>query len=334
MTIVSFGDLAQSYLLKSQIGRLKGDSVRITQELSSGKLSDIGAAQSGDLSRLSATTRSRSLTEGYQSAAREAASHASASQAAFGMISGTIEDLVSPLLTASQLNVPDQILLTATDARSRLDLVLSTLNSSVGGRSLFSGQDIRGSAVADADTILTALRAELTGATSPEDAMTRISAWFDDPAGFATVAYQGDVPLSNIAVSATDSVWMGTTANDPAIRSMLKGLTAAALVMDPGGALPTLNQASFARVAAEALITGQQDMTYLAGRVGISESRIEAAQSRNAADLLTLEMAESDMVSSDPYRLATELEAVQTNLETVYAITARISRLTLADFLR
>lgn len=334
MTTVSFGDLAQSYLLKSQIGRLKGESTRITQELSSGKLSDIGASQSGDLSRLSATTRSRSLTAGYQSAAREAASHASASQAAFGMISDTIRELVSPLLMASQLTVPDQIKLTADDARSRLGLVLSTMNTSAGGRTLFAGQDIRGSAVADADTILTALRTELTGATSPEDAMTRISAWFDDPAGYAAVAYQGDVPLSNMAVSATDSVWMGATANDPAFRSMLKGLTAAALMMDPGGALPTIDQSRFARVAAEALMSGAQDMTYLAGRLGISESRIEAAQSRNAADLLTLEMAENDMVGSDPYRLATELEAVQTNLETVYAVTARISRLTLADFLR
>lgn len=334
MTMVSFGDLAQSYLLKSQINRLKGDSGRITQELSSGKLSDIGAAQSGDLSRLSATTRSRSLTAGYQAAAREAASHAAGSQAAFGMISDTVQSLVSPLLAASQLTVPDQILLTANDARSRLDMVLTTMNASAGGRSLFAGQDIRGTAVADADTILSALRVELTGATSPDDAMARISAWFDDPAGYAAVAYQGDVPLSNIAISATDSVWMGATANDPAFRSMLKGLTAAALVMDPGGALPTVNQARFAGIAAEALIAGQQDLTQLAARLGISEGRIEAAQSRNAADILTLEIAESDLVSSDPYRLASELEAVQTNLETVYAITARLSRLSLTDFLR
>ena len=75
-------------------------------------------------------------------------------------------------------------------------------------------------------------------------------------------------------------------------------------------------------------------MTQLAAKVGVSESRIDTAQSRNAADLLTLEMAEAELVTSDPYRTAAELEAVQTNLETVYAITARLSRLTLTDFLR
>lgn len=334
MTMVSFGDLAQSFLLKSNISRLKGESGRITQELSSGKLSDIGAAQSGDLSRLSATTNSRSLTAGYQSAASEAASLTAASQAALGMMSDSVQALVSPLLLASQLAVPDQIRLSANEARSRLDMVLTTMNTSFGGRSLFAGQDIRGSAVADSDTILSALRTELAGVTSADDAMARISAWFDDPAGYTAVAYQGEAPLSNVAVSATDSVWMGATANDPAFRSMLKGLTASALILDPGGAVPGIDQARFAHVAAQALMAGQQEMTYLAARVGVSEGRIEAAQSRNAADLFTLEMAESDLVSSDPYRLSTELEAVQTNLETVYAITARISRLTLADFLR
>ena len=75
-------------------------------------------------------------------------------------------------------------------------------------------------------------------------------------------------------------------------------------------------------------------MTNLAARLGISEGRIEAAQSRNAADLLAHEMAQADLIRSDPERLAMELEAVQTNLETVFAITARLSRLSLTDFLR
>ena len=57
-------------------------------------------------------------------------------------------------------------------------------------------------------------------------------------------------------------------------------------------------------------------------------------QSRNQAELLSLELAQSDLVGADPYRLATELEAVQTNLEMLYSITARLSRLNLTDFIR
>ena len=98
--------------------------------------------------------------------------------------------------------------------------------------------------------------------------------------------------------------------------------------------LPLLESKALARLSAEALLTGQEKVTNLAARLGISEGRIEAAQSRNAADLLAHEMAQADLIRSDPERLAMELEAVQTNLETVFAITARLSRLSLTDFLR
>ncbi len=334
MALVSLGDLAQSFLLKSQTARLKGEAGRITRELASGQVADVGAALSGDLARLTSESRARTVTAGYQSGAREVAAQASATQSALGLISGSVQALVSPLLAASQLNLVDQIALAGEDARGRLETVLATLNTSVGGRSLFAGQAVHSPAVAGSEVILTALRAEVAGAATAQEALTRISAWFDAPTGFAATAYQGGAPLADVAVSATDRVWLGATAQDPALREVLKGLTAAALINDTALPLPLLESKALARLSAEALLTGQEKVTNLAALLGISEGRVEAAQSRNAADLLSHEMAQADLIRSDPERLAMELEAVQTNLETVFAITARLSRLSLTDFLR
>lgn len=334
MTMVSMGDLAQSFLLKSQTSRLKGEAGRITQELSSGRLADIGAALSGDLGQLTSVSRARALTTGYQSGAREAAIQAAATQSALAKMSDAVQALVPPLLAASQLDLTDQIALTGVDAQGRLDSVLATLNTAVGGRSLFSGQAVHAPAVVGAGPMMTALHTELVGATTAQEAMTRISAWFDDPAGYRAIAYQGGVPLTDVPVSATDRVWLGVTAEDPALRAMLKGLTAAALISDPASPLPVSEGKAMARLSAAALRVGQDALTNLSARLGISEARIEAAQSRNATDLLAQEMAQSDLIRSDPERLAMEIEAVQTNLETVLAITARLSRLSLTDFLR
>lgn len=334
MTLVSSGDLAQSFLLKSNTARLKGTLDRLTKEFAEGRVSDVGATLNGDLSRLTAVSRARTMTEGYQSAAREASGHSAAMQSALTAIHKTSGDLVASLLTASQLNTDESISLNGVDARARLDSVLATMNISSGGRSLFSGQALDQPAVAGADTILNALRAELTGATTAQQAVDRISDWFDDPAGYRALAYQGGVPLEPVAVSATDRVWMGITAEDPAFRAMLKGLTAAALLGDPASPLPATEMRKMARLSAETLLAGNEKMITLAAQLGISEGRIEAAQSRNAADLLAHEMAQADLVRSDPERLAIELEAVQTNLESVYAITARLSRMSLTDFLR
>ncbi|MFN4154018.1 MAG: flagellar biosynthesis protein FlgL [Paracoccaceae bacterium] len=334
MALVSLGDLAQSFLLKSHTARLKGEVGRMTQDLASGRVADVGAALSGDLARLTSESRARAVTAGYQSGAREAATQAAATQSALSVIAASVRALVPPLLAASQLDMSDQISLTGVDARGRLDSVMATLNASVGGRSLFSGQAVLSPAVTGAGPILAALRTELIGATTAAEAMTRISDWFDSPAGYPAIAYQGGVPLANVAVSPTDKVWLGITAADPALRAALKGLAAAALIDDIASPLPVSENKALARLSAEALMAGQDALTNLAARLGISEGRIEAAQSRNAIDLLSHEMAQADLIRSDPERLAMELEAMQTNLETVFAITARLSRLSLTDFLR
>ena len=334
MTMVSFGDLAQSFVLKSQTARLKGDMGRITQELGSGRVADVGSAVSGDFSRLSALARSRATTQGYQSAAREAVAQADGMQSVIATLSDHVQALISPLLSAAHLITAEQVALVGTDARARLTDVMSALNTSVGGRALFAGVAIQGPAVAEAETMLAALRGELVGATSANDAMTRISAWFDDPAGYTATAYQGGAALDDLAVSPNDRIWLGATANDPAMRALLKGLAATALITDAGNPLPPSERGTFTRLATETLAAGQDRLIHLEAKIGISQSRIDAAQSRNAADLLSLELAQGTLVQSDPYRLATELEAVQTNLETVYAITARLSRLSLTDFLR
>lgn len=334
MTLISSGDLAQSFLLKSNTARLKGNLNRLTQEFAEGRVSDVAATLNGDQSRLSAVSRNRALTAGYQSAGREAAAHSAAMQAALKSIAGTTVPLVSTLLTASQLSSEDNLVLTGVDARGRLDTVLATMNTAAGGRSLFAGQATNQSAVAGADTILTALKTELIGATTAEEAMQRISDWFDDPAGYVAVAYQGDVPLAPVEVSSGNKVWLGVTAEDKAFRNMLKGLSGAALLDDPGMPLATNLLKPLARLSAEALIGGNDDMTLLAAKLGVSESRIDAANSRTAVDLLAQEMEQGDLVRSDSERLAIELEAVQTNLESLYAITARLSRMSLTDFLR
>lgn len=334
MAMVSFGDLAQSFMLKSQTTRLKAETGRITQELSSGRLSDVAKALSGDMGRLSALTRSQDLASGYLTAAQEGAFRASTMQSVIAGMSASAQSFAPSLLAASQNENTAPLALAARQGTDQLGSALAALNTGLAGRSLFSGTEVTMPAVADTDTILGALRAELGGADTADEIMTRISTWFDAPTGFATVAYSGGPPIADLAISPNDTVWLGATANDPAFRETLKGLAAAALINDPAVPLAPSEMRVFARLAGESLMGGNEALIGLAGTLGLSEARIDTAISRHSAEKLTLEMATAELVQSDPYTLATELEAVQTNLETLYAVTARVSRLSLTDFLR
>jgi flagellar hook-associated protein 3 FlgL len=72
----------------------------------------------------------------------------------------------------------------------------------------------------------------------------------------------------------------------------------------------------------------------LAARIGSVEAQVEAAQSRNGAEETALGILRSDIGAVDPYEAATRLEAARAQLESLYLITARVSRLSLVEFLR
>jgi flagellar hook-associated protein 3 FlgL len=67
--------------------------------------------------------------------------------------------------------------------------------------------------------------------------------------------------------------------------------------------------------------------------IGTLEARIETATARNSAETSALEMARNEIIAVDPYKAATDLSAAQTQLETLYTVTARLSRLSLAGYL-
>ena len=68
--------------------------------------------------------------------------------------------------------------------------------------------------------------------------------------------------------------------------------------------------------------------------LGLSEQRLEEASVRISARRDALDIAWNDATSRDPFDAATEFQAVEQQLERVFAVTARMSRLTLLDFLR
>ncbi|MCK5644400.1 MAG: flagellar biosynthesis protein FlgL, partial [Gammaproteobacteria bacterium] len=65
-----------------------------------------------------------------------------------------------------------------------------------------------------------------------------------------------------------------------------------------------------------------------------SEGRIEAEKVRNQAMSVVFELEHSAILSADPYETVTKLEALQGQLQTIYTVTARLSNLSLTNFLR
>jgi flagellar hook-associated protein 3 FlgL len=327
--------MAQTLLFRQQSAGLKSAVQTASRELTTGRAADPVKHRGGDTGPVSALESSLSRLAAFNRAAGDASLMAGGMQTALASVQDLVAGLAVGLLNTGMIAEQQALSALSEDAGQRLDATIRTLNQRAGDRALFAGTATDGPALADATTVLNAVEAAVlaSGATDADGVATAISDWFSDPAGFATVAYRGGGALGPLRLSADETADLPMTAADPALRDTLMALSTAALLgrgilSDPAEA------ATLAHRAGGDLLQSDSDRTLLAARIGLVESRVEAASTRNTAEATTLQMALTDLLSVDPYEAATRLEASQGQLETLFALTARLSRLSLVDFLR
>jgi flagellar hook-associated protein 3 FlgL len=334
MSIISLGDLAQSFMLRRHNADLKTNVARLAQEVTTGQVADAGKHLSGDVSVLTGIDSTLARLGGYARAASDAAFFTGAMQTAMTAVQDLASDLAPTMLSvASGANV-GSIQSTARAARQAFETTVGLFNTRVGDRAIFAGVETSTSPLVPADQLLQQMETAVAGALTVQDVETALDTWFNSPTGFVATAYQGGGALADLPIGPGEKATIDVTAADPAIRETLKALGMAAM-LDRGmfSGSPTL-QASTLRRAGEAVAQGQNSRALMAGRLGITEGQIDTALTRNSAETSSLQIARTGLLAVDPYEAAAKLQAAQGQLETLYTITARLSRLNLVDFLR
>ena len=330
---LTIGDASLTNILARQGADLRGQVQRAAQEVASGKHSDLGATLRGDLSPILAIDASLSRLSAYKSTVNDAAVHTAAQQSALGGLSQLARGVSTALMAVTDVAVPTQVNTLALDARGRLASAMGLLNSQTGGRAVFSGVATDTLPLGSADDLLSALETAAVGATTADQVATAVTTWFNDPLGFGAF-YQGGAALSPAPIAAGESAELSTTAMDPAIRATLSGLAKAALLDRGMLAGDFTERARLAATAGQELTRTEEDRVTLAARIGTVEAQIETARTRNGAEETALGILRSDIGSVDPYEAATRLENVRAQLESLYLITARVSRLSLTEYIR
>jgi flagellar hook-associated protein 3 FlgL len=325
MTNLTIGDLAMTFQSRASQHRIKSDMLRLGTELTSGVTSDLRAATGGNLGALANVEHQLGTLAAFRVAASEAATFTGAVQRALETVQETSSTLGPALLQVA-----------ATDAKARFATVISVLNTQVADRSILAGAQGSGAALAGAETMIAAIQAAVATETTADGIEAAVVAWFDDPGGgFETGGYLGSTSdIAPFRIGPHEQASIGMTAGDPAFRDLFKGYAMAALVAD--GALSTDHDERVALLdkAATRILTSDKSMAEQRAAIGTLEARIDTATARNSAETGALELARNDIVAIDPFRTATDLQAVQTQLETLYALTARLSRLSLTEYLR
>jgi flagellar hook-associated protein 3 FlgL len=336
MTIVTFGDMAQLQTLRRDGAAMKSELSRLTSELSTGRVADLGRAVGGDFSTLADITRALRLNTAFRASVTDAAISAEGRQTSLGRLADELEGLAPGILAVTGAGSQTDLQLKLANGTDRFEQAVNVMNTRLAGRSLFSADAPDQLPLIAGDAMMAELRTLVAGAPDAATIVTDVTAWFMDAGGgYETIAWQGGAGQPPaVLLSEGQSANTGVTALDPAIRSSLAGLAIIALASEQAIVLPESEQRALATSGAQQVQSGETALIGLRARLGAQEARIEEARVTAETTRASLEVEYGRIVEADPYRTATELEAVNTRLETLYLLTARMSRLSLTEFLR
>ena len=326
----SYGDLTTHSFLRNRNAELKLDLATLSQEVSTGKKSNLTAELGGDFSYLADIENNLNRIESQTVATNETKLFALSMQSNLSRIQeGTQlmrDDIVS---VSTTLNATDAEQF-AKEASRQLDAAISSLNGWAGGRSLFSGTATGTSPLNDADTMMSELVLETAGLTDAADIIQAVKDWFADPAGFDAVMYNGSTTdLSPVEIGDGETVSLSLRADDPDLTHSLQSFAILALMDEPGVALSDEVKIDMTRAGITEMADSSSRLVEAQADIGFMESQLERVSTRNQASKTSLSLAFNDIVLADQYEVSSKLKSTETQLEILYTVTARSAQLSL-----
>ncbi len=329
---MTLSDLSQMFQLRRNTVRVREDLATATQELSTGRHVDLGKSVSGNYGPLVSIDRKLSAIGGYETNSTEATLFLDVAQSSLERIKDATSELSLRLMGVKETEIKSIGNVLAIEAAAAFDVTVSTLNGRAGGRSLFAGIATDRAAIAEPRDILGQIGAAVAGLTKATDVRDAVDAWFT--ANFDTAVYIGSTdPLASFRVGDGREVSMSVRANDPAVRDQLKGLAMSAMISRTD-ITDQQELAAFANISGNSLVSNRDKIITLQASVGSAQERLATARAENSSERTALAIARSEIVAVDPYKVATDLQNLQTQLETIYTITARLSGLSLTNYIR
>lgn len=132
-------------------------------------------------------------------------------------------------------------------------------------------------------------------------------------------------------ISTSEVLDTSTNANTTAFKNMVQAYT---MVADLGA--KNLNADAYQAVldkAIEIINKAQTDMTRVRTEVGAAQARIGSANDRMAIQINVLNLNVGSLEGVDPAEVSTRVSSLLSQMETAYAVTARIQRLSILNYI-
>lgn len=336
MTFPQVSDLASIIGMRSRQSQIKSNLNIASQELVTGEKANLVQAAGGDLSQL---FQIESVLESLSTdidVLRVAAGKTSLMQLSLGRVGESLVGYGPSLLSMVSSGDIQSMKVVGGAAREKLEITISALNVKYGHHSLFSGSAVDRPALAPAEDLVADISAIVAGSANAAAAITSIDSYFFDPAGgFETNIYRGDtLDSGTVFLSDGSRTEYSIRADSLEIRQSLRAFVMAVVASDPGTFTGSTDQVALLKTAAESAINAGSGLLRTREKLGFAEESIEDAGAHSLVLKTAFEIERNGIRSVDPFEAATRLQELQVQLQTIYTLTARMSGLSLTNYLR
>ena len=334
MITTTFGDTARQHVLTHNIQRLKTEMSALTQEMASGAARDPARIVQGNMQHLASIERDIAQSGARLGVLSLVATRLDAQQSALGTAQEDVQKIADTLLRPELFATDDRLTPMAKMVAQGFSTVVGVLNAQAGGRSLFAGQAVDRPALASAQSMLAELSSLIpVGADKPLIDQI-VGDWFAPGGGFDATGYLGGAPdpvLHDLGNGT--GLRIAVTAADEPMRQTLVTLAKGALMADDMTDLSAQTRRSILTAVGADSRKNATSLLLVIEDVGIAQARTEQATSRQQAVQVAANMARTDLLGADPSETATKLQDTISRVDQMFALTARLSRLSLSAYL-
>ncbi|MFC7335260.1 flagellin [Rhodocista pekingensis] len=355
MSVSSISTMALARQTRNLVRTMQTDMHTLELEIGTGKKSDVAGSVGSRAALLLDLRNARQTTAEYRQSIQTQSSRLTLMQEALDKVRGSATHVRDLALSVSGSGDGAAAATIDEAALNALQTLSSMFNSSQSGRYLFAGTrfdtrpmqpptEAAPSGVVPLDAVKSVLSSLGPTSTAADvDAALNgpngLSSLFSDtygggpaaPENFSKTFFLGSTTQVKGRAGEDLPVTYACTAGDEPVRTLLKGLYLLAAV--PSESVST---EAYQRITDQGwrLITQATDeLIDTQGILGLQEELLKRADERHEVEDGLLSKQITQMEMADPYETGLRLNTLETQLEATFAMTSRISKLSLIDFL-
>lgn len=347
MKISFVSNQAVSKALSYQLTRLQNDMMKAQQEVSTGKYADVGLALGARTGQVVALDRDIERLQGLQVSNGLVSARIDVTTTALKRLTTQADALMSALNVGGNGNTIEVL---RAAGKTALETLTGVLNSSHNGEYIFSGVNTDVQPIADYFAPGAANKAAFDQAfedhfgfprTDPQvqditgDEMTAflegpVQDMFFGPGWQASWSKATDEGVTN-RIGLNETAETTLSANIEGVRKLAMASTIVADLLDG-----TLNSGARDAVISHARnLVGESvaDINQSTAQLGLVDKRIDDANERIKMQVDIFKISLGNLQNVDTYEASTRVNNLLAQIETSYALTARIQRLSLLNYL-